>query len=191
MTSMAMTTLVDCLEDPESRWIQEPADWLVRNSHVEAKGQRSWESEVWDTSLALIALTRAKRLDSDPIISEACDWLIALRNEHFNWHNEPWETTMALLALLETRQYRRFEHILDSVRWLTDIIESIGLLILHYSAFLRLVLQQIQNGGSLLKARRCSIRQTNSLTIMCATRFLPLRERDRCGRMRRGVTAIC
>lgn len=54
---------------------------------------------------------------------------------------------MALLALLETRQYRRFEHILDSVRWLTDIIESIGLLILHYSAFLRLVLQQIQKRG--------------------------------------------
>ncbi|MCJ7507651.1 MAG: terpene cyclase/mutase family protein [candidate division Zixibacteria bacterium] len=150
--SLAMWALIECGENPDSPLIQSAKDWLIRQIRKENK-VISWESEVWDTALSIIALLKSKVKPDENRISNARNWLLSLRNDDWNWHYEPWETSLALLAFLESRpDEKQLVWISRSVDWLIRLQEKGDakseiegqLISFHYTAFLILILGRLK-----------------------------------------------
>lgn len=107
-TALAIVTLHEFGENKRSKLVEATVDWLKSKlSEVKVRGKsvgKAWESQVWDTSNAMIAV---KRLGAKPEQSEAVRegtrWLnyIRVMNRNETWHDEPWDTCFAALALLE------------------------------------------------------------------------------------------
>lgn len=86
------------------RALKDSLTWLTGQARRE-EGGVSWESEIWDTALAVIALsfndTFAERLD------QATAWIQRIRDPRSGvWHDEIWETTLATIALLRRERVR-------------------------------------------------------------------------------------
>jgi hypothetical protein len=116
--------------------------WIAGQAKRE-EGGVSWESEAWDTSLAVIALT------FDASFSEKTDqavaWLERIRDERLGvWYDEVWETTLSTLALLRREAVRKGPRktgtpwLEKTLHWLTDIPSKPGgeFVCPHYSGFL-------------------------------------------------------
>ena len=114
-TADALLALEQCLPFDAFAGLKAAAlSWLpaqAERSHVDAStllgGRRDaglveltcWKEEVWDTSVAILALAGAPRNDPDTIRASLA-WIRSVfeRNGR-NWHEEPWETLWAMLAL--------------------------------------------------------------------------------------------
>jgi len=106
-TAMAISVLRALGEKARSHWIAVPAKWLnrkaVRISRPDGIEGRCWESEVWDSALAISALCRAG-VGSYEHLKEDTNWLYQIWEfNRANWHDEPWETAFAVNALLATK----------------------------------------------------------------------------------------
>jgi len=119
-------------------------NWLV-NQAKRRDESLNWEEEVWDTSVALLALSHHSE-HPESILTSGRDWLserFRLGNE--NWNNEPWETSWALLALLALPAVAPHDlgnMIRSAVSWLLTLFESSDNDILvnwHYTALLGII----------------------------------------------------
>ncbi len=93
-------------EAPELKTVLDDAKtWLVGQAKRE-EGRLSWDSEGWDTSLAILALTFddqfCERRD------QAAAWLQRIRSPTAGvWYDEVWETVLCSVALLRGECARR------------------------------------------------------------------------------------
>jgi len=129
-----MTHLSTLLEDSRT--------WLVGQAKRE-EGGISWESEAWDTSLALLALASDRKFSER--IDLAAAWLHRTSDPFTgSWYHEVWETTLAVVALLRREKFvvgprnEDFAWLERAVSWLCTIpSKSTGEYICpHYSGFL-------------------------------------------------------
>ncbi len=110
----------------------------------ERRGTR-FNDEVWDTSIALIALHKGA---PDTFIEEKeaiLKWLVTQAQDD-NFKNEPWETLWALQALLESHEEveKQSSLIKACIAWVLGLRNAEGVLISqHYMAFLLTVLSLI------------------------------------------------
>jgi predicted nucleotide-binding protein len=133
--------------------ISDAATWLAAQSKVE-EGGLSWESEGWDTSVAILALVEAQAYEDR--IDRAVSWLESIRCSRSGvWYDEVWETTLATVALLRreatrTGPKRNMDSLVIGVmRWLVGIpSKSSGEFVSpHYSGFLLWIDAEIHNGS--------------------------------------------
>ncbi len=116
----------------------------------------SWDSEAWDTSLSIIALTLENNwLD---IVQNARIWLHDIRDttiiRHKKsgvWYDEVWETTLSTIALIRSVAIR--EGPVQQLSWIEEVIEwliaipskmSGEFVCPHYSGFLVWLLGEIK-----------------------------------------------
>jgi hypothetical protein len=99
--------------------IKDSRAWLAGQARREDGGV-SWESEAWDTSLAIFAL--GPSADSSERVDQGVAWLHRIRDPKSGvWYDEVWETTLATVALLRAeRAHERPAHDLSS--WLEPVL---------------------------------------------------------------------
>lgn len=148
-TSDSLLAMSICL--PETAFVgfrSTAAQWLTDHA-IEVNNLRNWGEEVWDTSVALIALASLKGKHSHEII-EAQRWLLEMhKTGHDNWNDEPWETLWALLALHAIAQTKGWHQTpvelrhayVSSLTWLLDLADhsTEKLINWHYTGLLLLV----------------------------------------------------
>jgi len=99
-TSDALVALDRCLlKDDYCNLRAGALQYLVSQSEVTGDGRRHWMEEVWDTSVATLALATNSIKYSSEII-EARSWLCSKYLVEYNsWNDEIWETLWALNVL--------------------------------------------------------------------------------------------
>lgn len=122
--------------------IENSKSWLSGQARREERGI-SWSSEIWDTSLSIIALLGDERyLDK---INLAINWLKSQKCHNNNsWYDEIWETSLALIAIIKYESSLGSNKIKDniwidtSLDWLCSFpVDRNGKYITpHYSAFI-------------------------------------------------------
>ncbi|HUP42098.1 MAG TPA: hypothetical protein VM599_02690, partial [Thermoanaerobaculia bacterium] len=95
----------------DSPWVKGVESWLRRKQTSMGEDKASWGEELWDTSMAVIALLRLGTSPNDPVIQSALRWQLELykKNDHRNWHYEPWETSWTILSRLEAAPKGTFQ----------------------------------------------------------------------------------
>ena len=87
--------------------------WLAGQSKKE-EGGVSWESEAWDTALAVISLSGNEKYNDH--VDQAAAWLQMIRDPGTGvWYEEVWETTLATVALLRAEKNRKLRRMTRSV----------------------------------------------------------------------------
>lgn len=129
--------------------------WIYDQARDEEGGvSLSWESEAWDTSLAIISLSLDEAFKDR--IGLASKWLLMdVRDEETGvWYDEVWESTLCTVALLrsgnmlmgssDTTKWTWIEKVM---KWLLAIPPkpSGEFVCPHYSGFLVWLLGEIQN----------------------------------------------
>lgn len=129
--------------------VSDAQTWILGQARRE-EGGVSWESEVWDTALAILALNKNDMCGDR--VDQACAWIQATRDPvNGVWCDEIWETTLASIALLKREQSRKgplpqSNRWLEAVfKWLTQIPskESGEFVAPHYCGFLAWLLAEI------------------------------------------------
>lgn len=129
--------------------IRDATAWLVGQARREDGGY-SWESEAWDTSLAILALVSSS--NNTERIDQAMAWLHRIRDPSSGvWYDEVWETTLATVALLRAERSRdKPAH--DCTSWLQAVLrwfvqipskENGEFVCPHYSGFLAWILAEV------------------------------------------------
>ena len=124
--------------------------WLAGQSKKE-EGGVSWESEAWDTALAVISLSGNEKYNDH--VDQAAAWLQMIRDPGTGvWYEEVWETTLATVALLRAEKNRKLPaH--DQGRWLEAVLSwlhqipskpSGEFVCPHYSGFIAWLLGEIK-----------------------------------------------
>jgi hypothetical protein len=139
--STALAGLCLTYREPKGApWRDGVLQWLARQQGDMGPGEEGcWGEELWDTSMAVIALIRLGMHPSDPVIQKALRWQIKLYNlnGNLNWHDEPWETAWTVLALLDAGEgrYDRGEALL-ATQWLMNLQDDTGRIVApHYTAY--------------------------------------------------------
>ena len=139
-----------------------------------------FNDEVWDTSVALIALHKGAPDAFSEEKKEIVRWLLSETQED-NFKNEPWETLWALQALLESRE--EVENLSSFIKrcivWVLRQRNPEGILLSHhYMGFLLTVLSLMKRRMSL---RGDELRVYSEATRICEDylkgEFLANRER--------------
>ena len=124
--------------------------WLVGQARREDGGY-SWESEAWDTALAILALVSSS--DTSERVDQGVAWLNRIRDpESGVWYDEVWETTLATVALVRSERSRQ-RPVHDLSLWLEPVLkwfltipskESGEFVCQHYSGFLAWILGEVR-----------------------------------------------
>lgn len=136
-TALAGVAL-DYKELPNSVWIKLIRGHLETNQIERGESIGSWNEEIWDTAMSIIALKAFEVSSRDSIIKTAIDWISSLYrlNHRDNWHDEPWETSWALIAILTTGVIPENISIEDPIHWILNFQEDDGSIIApHYTAY--------------------------------------------------------
>ena len=96
---------------------------LLRESD-ESGALRNWNAEVWDTSVALLALRNLQGAKYRKPIRQSRDWLLSKYLRSHFWNHEPWETLWALIALSRLPDPPTHINFSPAVEWVLDAIES-------------------------------------------------------------------
>ncbi len=125
--------------------------WLSEQARQEDVGF-SWESEAWDTSLAVVALSFDDRYKDR--IDQATHWLREIKDSHTGvWYDEIWETTLSTVAQIRSERIRkgplpqqRWSWIEKILKWMSSIPskQSGEYVCPHYSGFLVWLLGEIK-----------------------------------------------
>lgn len=94
---------------------------LLRESDV-AASLRNWNAEVWDTSVALLALRNLQGPKYRTAILQSRDWLLSKYLKSHFWNHEPWETLWALIALSRLPDPPTHIDFSPAVEWILDAI---------------------------------------------------------------------
>lgn len=93
----------------------------------------NWEEEIWDTSIAIMALSTDYD-DNDILISKGLNWIKSKYIDISNsWNEEIWETLLALNAITFSRNKKNkkeenYSYFEGSIKWLNDFLKE-GILI--------------------------------------------------------------
>ena len=109
-TGDSILALNKCLEKDAFPILRKQAiDWLIQQAELEKSKNEiryCWANEVWDTSLAVLALSTVED-KNNPTMNGGFNWLKGHFSEkQGNWNDEPWETCWALLAIYECAHIR-------------------------------------------------------------------------------------
>jgi hypothetical protein len=159
-TGLALWALNDCLISSRilpkrlpslAKEVCLATKWLSNQARQEDVGF-SWESEAWDTSLAILALSFDDQHKDR--IDQATNWLRDINDPNTGvWYDEVWETTLATVARIRSERIRRgplpqqrWSWIDNVLNWLTSIpSKSSGEFICpHYSGFLLWLLGELR-----------------------------------------------
>lgn len=121
--------------------VRDALTWLAGQARHE-EGGLSWESEGWDTSLAIIALSGADL--SQDRVDQAAAWLKRICSDRGVWYDEIWESTLCAVALIYAEKAKKGpkRHLAPTLRpiinWLLDIPskKSGEFVNPHYSGFI-------------------------------------------------------
>lgn len=125
-------------EPKNSPWSIAARDWLFEQQEELDADTLSWDEEVIDTSMALMALLRIGVLPSDPRIRKAFNFLHKLyqANGRPNWEDEPWETSWSILAISEGNGKELLDEACQATKWLMGLQDASGAIIApHYTSF--------------------------------------------------------
>lgn len=161
------------------RAIGDASLWLIGEARPE-DGLCSWESEAWDTSLAILALVSSGI--STERIGQAVAWLHDIRRDSLSgvWYDEIWETTLATIALLRAERSsdkpaRDLNSWLQPVfRWFVQIpSKDDGEFVCpHYSGFLAWILAEVNASPKVAAIRRTEDFENFRKKTMSAVDFL-------------------
>jgi hypothetical protein len=133
-------------EEASSRWVEAVKAWIQKEQFVDGSVRGSWGEEVWDSALAVIALTELGVSPKDKTLENALNWIAELFsvNGRDNWHDEPWETSWALLAILNAGRVPKKDgeevDIGSAIKWLASLQDSSGKIVSpHYTAYFILI----------------------------------------------------
>lgn len=139
-TGDALIALSEVLDDHAFPVLRRSASEFLADSATSFEDGLSWGEEVWDSSIATIALCRGPVPDRGRV-SEAFRMLTELyRIGGGNWYSEPWETLWALVAMHEAIvKFPELQGEFDpkpALSWLLTLFdERKGQLVnLHYTA---------------------------------------------------------
>jgi len=127
------------IERPGSHWFNAIRSWLLGVQIKSGEASGSWNEEIWDTAMCILALKGLGVSSKDPSIVEAANWIGSLFsvNRRGNWHDEPWETSWALIALLTCGNPPDSVDIEKPIEWLLSHLDDSGNLIAsHYTAYM-------------------------------------------------------
>lgn len=126
-TAESVLTLVACGESIQSSNLTYAADYLLTNFKIENQGG-SWGSELWDTSLVVMALHRLAPKGTSNI-EKAFEWIWSKQLSDGSFDGEPWDTLFVCLAALEAG---KSDQILESLSWLVSLQSPRGSFISTY-----------------------------------------------------------
>jgi hypothetical protein len=145
-TAMTTWSLHECgvVEKFKNYFIQTLEELIAKNGIKSNKGL-SFDDEIWETSVVLIALSRVDRELFKKEIELIKKWLLSEISEdnRANFKNEPWETMWVITALFESgdKYIDNLQLIKRCISWILDKRNIEGVLIsLHYMGFLLTVL---------------------------------------------------
>ena len=130
--STAIVGIIMELREPiNSPWIENTKEWLFAQQKSYGTDMATWGEELWDTSMALIALNRLGVSYNEPRCQKAIKWMISLYNKNgrHNWHDEPWETSWCALTLIDIGDPGLLEIARNSAKWLASLQDSEGKII--------------------------------------------------------------
>jgi len=126
--------------------------WLTEQARDEPPHPGvSWESEGWDTSLGLIALTYDRSEKLSRCANAAYEWLACEQSGDGSWFGEPWESTLCTVAMIRNEREMcklgrpRRLNVTGVLRWLNGLPSkrSGEFISTHYSGFLAWLLSEI------------------------------------------------
>lgn len=137
----------------DTRWIRAATSYLTSTQTTDRHQQHgSWNEEIWDTAMCVLALLRAGA--SPKAVEKALAFIRAKYSKGLSsWHGEPWETCWALIALLADQQpldTGTIEQIETSRRWLRGL-QTLGtpergkIVASHYTAYFVLIEHYAEN----------------------------------------------
>jgi hypothetical protein len=132
--------------------VEEVNRWLCQCAKLESPGY-SWESEAWDTALAIIALSHDASYGER--IDQATHWLESIRGSNTGvWYDEVWETTLSTIALLRSQRIRRMPDQYEEWSWIQRVFTWLmeipskhdgEFVCPHYSGFMVWLMGEVQN----------------------------------------------
>jgi hypothetical protein len=140
-TSLALLAINLVHEERSSPLADAALCWIRSRQRTETEGEGkliSWDTEVWDTALAIMALSSYGSSAGDPDINSALDWIgsLAQINDNKNIHFEPWETYYGIAAFVRSNNIEKCRLLYPSLQWYCSL-ETNGMVINpHYTAFL-------------------------------------------------------
>lgn len=125
-TADALIALDHCLPEGEYPHIRTGAlRHLVHDSDINAAG-RNWNEEIWDTSVAFVAVSGQVR-KYEKQLAQTRDWLLSKYRKSHAWNHEQWETLWALLALSRVEELPRLSTALPNFGSAIDwLVRGIG-----------------------------------------------------------------
>ena len=168
--STALAGLCLSLREPvDAPWLVAVRDWLLSRQVDMGAGQGSWGEELWDTSMAMLALLHLGVSPKDPAILGAVGWQRKLFGLSGNdsWHDEPWETSWCLLSGLHVQLYGGAVpwNSAAAARWLRSLQDSRGRLIApHYTAYFIWIYEELaKQSSATLELEEAAARATRYL----------------------------
>jgi len=167
-SGMTIWTLCECgLAKSHVEFITHCLRELLNNENIEDDKGLWFNSEVWDTSLALIALCRASRQLATEEFDNKINLIakrLVLEIREDNVNNEPWETMWAVMALLEIESKENVPEAIELIKrcisWVLDKRNSDGVLISpHYMGFLLTILNYAMYSKTLTDAEKGGYRE--------------------------------
>lgn len=130
-TSDALMALQTCLPMDEYSHLRSGAlEHLLSQSEITADGKRHWMDEVWDTSVAMLALaTEPLRFAME--VNQAREWLSSKYLTAYNsWNDELWETLWAINALsyldrvIPIPKHKTNTDFSGAIEWLLKMVDT-------------------------------------------------------------------
>lgn len=139
------TNKSDCAVHPFTRAGREWLSTKATNHEHDSVLLSHYESEVWDTALALISFKDSH--NHTDLTNNIRQWLFSRKNSDGAFDGDFWETSWATLALLLTgARQQDSSDVQDSLHWLCNAQNSNGVIISPgYSALVGLCLLTSQN----------------------------------------------
>jgi len=125
-------------EPKSSPWIVATKQWLLEQQIEMGPDIGSWEEELWQTSTAIIALSKLGVSNTDPKIKKGLNFIHKLYNTtgRSNWEDEPWETSWAIWAIAESNCRDYLDDAYNGMKWLMSLQDDSGRIISpHYTAY--------------------------------------------------------
>ncbi len=142
-SGMTIWALSECgLGKTHRKFITHCLNELLTKETIRDDKRLCFNAEVWDTSVALIALCLGEATEFRKEIDLIKKWLLS-EVRHDNFKNEPWETMWGVMALLESRDNvtETAQLAKRCISWVLDKRNKKGILISpHYMGFLLTVL---------------------------------------------------
>jgi hypothetical protein len=152
------------LREPKSSpWIVGTRDWLLDHQVEMSPEMGNWEEELWQTSTAIIALSKLGVPNTDPKMKKGLNFIHMLFNTtgRSNWEDEPWETSWAIWAIADSNCKEYLDDAFKAMRWLMSLQDESGRIISpHYTAYFIKIANALCKRQLVITTDRCEYERT-------------------------------